>query len=236
MNQIDRRANERYLANLPSLLAKLTESELQEYHSFKEKSNCLIKETLEGEHWVPLNDSNGLYSISSYARIRRNSPIPYISARGLLRKGRPENILKKRKEKGYDFTMISVYGKTKLFGIHRQFAIHFIENPKNLPYINHLNGIRDDNRPCNLEWCNNSMNQLHAYRVNGRSNPRSFLGKTGALCPNSKQVGQYDMDGNLIKVWAAASEAGRVLGTWQSCISLAAKKGSTSLGYKWKYL
>ena len=37
--------------------------------------------------------------------------------------------------------------------VHRLIARAFVSNPQNLPVINHKNGVRDDNRAANLEWC-----------------------------------------------------------------------------------
>lgn len=36
--------------------------------------------------------------------------------------------------------------------IHRLIALTYLENPDNLPTVDHINGIIDDNRPCNLRY------------------------------------------------------------------------------------
>lgn len=48
---------------------------------------------------------------------------------------------------------------------HRLIAKAFIPNPHGLPHVNHLNGVKHDNRVSNLEWCDDSMNQYHAIRT-----------------------------------------------------------------------
>ena len=49
--------------------------------------------------------------------------------------------------------------------VHRIIAEAWIPNPDNLPFINHINGIKTDNRPINLEWCTGSHNQQHALKT-----------------------------------------------------------------------
>jgi DNA-binding NarL/FixJ family response regulator len=41
-------------------------------------------------------------------------------------------------------------------------AAAFIPNPQELPWVNHINGRKDDNRASNLEWCDRQGNVRHA--------------------------------------------------------------------------
>src|SRR4030067_1128401 len=66
-------------------------------------------------------------------------------------------------------TRIRKNGKSTRFLLHRLIAIAFIDNPNNKSQINHKNGLKNDNRIENLEWCNNSENAKHAENNNLRS-------------------------------------------------------------------
>lgn len=80
---------------------------------------------------------------------------------------------------GYVPTAIKDYDGKKIHGIHRVVATVFLPNPDNLPEVNHIDGVKHNNRVDNLEWCTKSENQQHEVRVlkqrNGTKNCKNKL-------------------------------------------------------------
>lgn len=69
-------------------------------------------------------------------------------------------------EKGYLRVRLLFDGKYINYRVHRLVAIAFLPKLEGKNQVNHINGIKDDNRLENLEWCNNQENQLHAHKNN----------------------------------------------------------------------
>jgi hypothetical protein len=71
-------------------------------------------------------------------------------------------------QRGYSTITFSIGYNFKKFQIHRLVAIEFLENLENKSCVNHINGIKDDNRVENLEWVTHSENEKHSFRVLGK--------------------------------------------------------------------
>lgn len=117
-------------------------------------------------------------------------------------------------------------GVERDYSVHRLVAMAYIDNPNNLPFVNHKNGIRDDNRVENLEWCDGSYNTWHSYNV---------LGNTNGL---AKAVCQYTKGGDFVREWESASEAERETQIDGASITEVCRKNTcrkTAGGFIWRY-
>lgn len=130
----------------------------------------------------------------------------------------------------YTIVCLSKEGKAKNFYVHRLICQSFLENPDNLKYINHINGVKQDNRIKNLEWCTHSYNILHAYRT--------WLKKWQYGSDNhmAKNIYQYDIDWNFIKKWGSIMDICRWLWVERTSISKCVNNVTEkSHWYIWKY-
>ena len=90
----------------------------------------------------------------------------------------------------------------------------------------------------NLEWVTNKENTNHAMkqgRIN--TNPQNFEKTHVKNCEiTSKQIDQFDKQGNFIKTWQSLQEIERQTGMFATNISQTCKgKYKTHYGYIWKY-
>lgn len=164
---------------------------------------------------------NSDYEVSNMGNIRSNK-----RNKQRLLKPFSSSIKNQNERGGYLSVRLLENGEERNYPIHRLVAMAFIDNPYNLPQVNHKNGIKNDNRAENLEWCDNSYNIWHSYNI---------LGNTSYT---DRKVCQYTKDGELIKEWASAHEIEKVLGFNASYISIVCKKQGyrkTAYGFSWRF-
>lgn len=120
------------------------------------------------EIWKPIEFLNGRYEVSNLGRLRNAATA---------------KILKPNHD-GSGYLRLAVYGNGKYwyFRIHRLVAAAFIPNPRGLPYVDHINGERGDNRVENLRWCSGHQNAnfplaLRHFKENANSRPRRIRGE-----------------------------------------------------------
>lgn len=66
-------------------------------------------------------------------------------------------------EHGYKYYRLSKDNKKQMFYAHRLVAEYFLDNPDNLPVVNHKDGNKLNNNVTNLEWTTYSENTAHAH-------------------------------------------------------------------------
>lgn len=135
---------------------------------------------LSNEIWKDIPNFIGLYQISNFGRIRSVKKNKSQKMAFFIK----ERILKQMlAPQGYYKVDLYKNHKRNSKYVHRLLMESFIDNPENKPQINHINGIKTDNRIENLEWCTRSNNIKHAwttklnlgYKKDGELNPNASL-------------------------------------------------------------
>ena len=112
------------------------------------------------EIWKDIKGYEGRYQISNFGRVKSL----------IYPKEKIMNIYNFRRDgekgKGYWRVRLIKNSSYKYFFVHRLVAEAFIPNPNNYATVNHINGIKTDNRIDNLEWCSLKENiQKHGKQA-----------------------------------------------------------------------
>jgi hypothetical protein len=111
------------------------------------------------EVWKSIPGYESYYEVSNFGRVRR---LPGVRGNGDKWKGR---VLKPYNNRGRDMVMLMVNNDIWRVNVHSLVAIAFI-GPRPMGYeVNHINGIKSDNRPENLEYVTREENMAHAIAM-----------------------------------------------------------------------
>lgn len=114
------------------------------------------------EDWRPIRGWEGLYDVSDLGRVRGLDRV-HLDAIGRYRRW-PGMILRPVfHDAGYPIVTLYRRKLTSRQYVHRLVASAFHGDPPAADsVVNHLNGVKTDNRPQNLEWTNHAGNMRHA--------------------------------------------------------------------------
>lgn len=118
------------------------------------------------EIWKPIKNYEGFYEVSNLGNVKRLES--YTRHPSGSRKIVRERILKLSNCNGYRIVMITNENSRLNKMIHRLVAEAFIINPESKKHVNHINGIKHDNRVENLEWNTPKENENHKVHVLGK--------------------------------------------------------------------
>jgi hypothetical protein len=131
-------------------------------NGYRERLDKLLSSTFDDEVWVDIKGYEGTYMVSTRGRIKSVD-------RQILRKGKLINLkgtIRKPNiyQNGYLWVMLIKENTRLQFFVHRIVATHLVDNPLNLPFVNHIDWDKTNNDTLNLEWCTPKQNVHHALK------------------------------------------------------------------------
>ena len=120
------------------------------------------------EIWKEIPGYEGYFEVSNLGNFRsKNRIIKYKQTGTRLYPGK--NLKVELMQDGYSRIVLMKKAIKKRYMCHRLVAETFIDNPNNLPQVNHKDGNRSNNCVDNLEWCTQSENEQHAVNTLGKT-------------------------------------------------------------------
>jgi len=138
------------------------------------------------EIWKDIKDYKGIYQVSNLGRVKSIArKVKHSRGNHSYYQYQQERLLSaNQKSNGYlEYSLCKDSKRTHKY-IHRLVADAFIDNPNNLPVVNHIDEDKQNNKVDNLEWCTVSYNNTYGTRIDRkvkntdyRKNSRKIIGE-----------------------------------------------------------
>ena len=174
------------------------------------------------EIWKNIKGFEGLYEVSNLGNIKSLSKI---------NKNKNKLVAQRVQNNGYIHVCLSKNGKTQIKTVHRIVAQAFLPPIEGKKEINHINGIKTDNRAENLEWVSHRENVIHAISNGLFFDIRKIKDRSYASKPVAKIK-----DGIVVKTYKSMSDAAKCENISLSAMQWRTTHNSVVNGYSWKHL
>lgn len=170
------------------------------------------------EIWKDVLGYEGLYQVSNLGQVK--------SFCGSAKFGKPKELILKPYLINSGYHVVTFYSENRKkhkFQVHRLVAETFIDNPDNLPCVNHKDENKLNNSVSNLEWCTYQYNNNY-----GTARIRAVESKR-------KTVMQMTLDGVPIATYRSITIASELLKHSPSSLRKWCDSGIGG-GYMWRYI
>jgi len=146
-----------------------------------------------------------------------------VSNDGIVRNTKTGNYITSRIQDDYYVVELFDYPnkRQKTYRVNILVATYFLHRPKGTNVVHHIFGNKLDNRAENLEWVTFSKNTKEWQKTRDYTN----------------EVEQYNMDGELIKVWKSTKEILKTFSSYRrnGITRCCNKKRKTYKGFTWEW-